>query len=117
MVDTDALIGYFNKLQRTVLNNADFSLGSKKILKKEKVDDLLCCILLLLPDIYKKDFKTTYDNKYSSISSFKLLYKELKHKFWLSSDYYIVNSDHVIKAIGLIKKAIASDVRMLEKDS
>lgn len=117
MIDLDSLIGYFNKLQRTVLNNADFNFGSTKILKKEKVDDILCCILLLLPDIYKKDFKTTYDNKYSSISSFKLLYKELKYKFWLFPEYYMVKSENIVKLISLIKKTIESDVRMLERDS
>ena len=36
MVDIDTLIGYFNKLQRIILCNADFGFGSKKFLKKEK---------------------------------------------------------------------------------
>lgn len=116
MSDVNALLGYFNKLQKIILNNADISFGSKKFLKKEKIDDILCCILSLLPDIYKKDFNTTYDSKYSSISSFKLLYGELRHKFFLLPEYYLVKSDNVIKLINLIKKSIASDIRMLEKD-
>ena len=115
MADTDVLIEYFNKLQRTILNNADFSFGTDKILKKEKIDDIICCILLLLPEPYKKELKIDYAKNFSSVKYFKILYKKLKYKFFFNSNYYCFNYHEIIKLIGLIKKVLKNDIQKLEE--
>ena len=115
MVDIEALLGYFNKLQRIILNDADFNFGSTKILKKEKIDDILCCILLLLPEPYKKELKIDYAKNFSSVKCFKILYKNLKYKFFFNSNYYCVNSNEIIKMLSLIKNTIKNDIQKLEE--
>ena len=59
MEDVVAVKDYFKKLQRAVNEEAEFTFFSFKFVKKNRIDDLLCCILALLPDSYNREICTS----------------------------------------------------------
>ena len=55
MEDLTDLINYFKKLQRVVVRDIDFKFLNNSFIKKNKIDDVLCCILASLPNVYKRN--------------------------------------------------------------
>lgn len=54
MEDLTDLKKYLKKLQRVISNDADFTFFGSNYIKKNKVDDIWCCILASMPNIFKK---------------------------------------------------------------
>ena len=50
MVDIIALKEYFKKLQKIINFSAEFNIGNRRLIKANKINDLMCCILATLPD-------------------------------------------------------------------
>ena len=111
MTDIDAIVKYFEKLQKIILHDSDLNFGNKKFIKKAKLDDILCCIIAKLPDEYKK----SKIEKYRSISLFKNLYNHLRQKFFLLPSHYMINVNEVNLALTQIKKTIIQDIESIER--
>lgn len=116
MADIQALMDYFRKLQRAV-DSPDFAFFNFRILKKNKIDDLLVCTLALLPDSFKKAMKKRLQvDMYPSVSCYTRLSKLLKKPFFLSSEHYIVRYGEVTTMIQGIKHNLERDIKRLEED-
>lgn len=114
-MDITAIANYLDKLEKVVNREADFSIGNYKLIKKAKIDDVLCCLLASFPDVYKKAINRTRGNKYRSILSYHLLFNAIKGKFILNNSVYLVNSENIQEYINTMKHTIESDVEKLMK--
>ena len=117
MYDITELKGYFKKIQEA-LYNAEFSFLGYKFVKKNRIDDLLCCIIAVLPDIFKSALKKVKDvdkKLYPSLLAYSILIKKLCVKFILSQDLYIVSEDEIKELIYKIENHINVDIKKLER--
>ncbi len=114
MEEIKTIKGYFNKLQRTVLYEASFKIFSKEVIKKSKIDDVLCCIIATFPVSYKKMLNMKDGKKYRSVLSYNLLTEALKRKFILNSDLYYIDVGLINKLVGAILKSIEADIKEIE---
>ena len=115
MEDIKTLKGYFNKLQRTVLYDADFKLFSFSLIKKNKIDDILCCVLATFPPLYKRMLTMKEGKDYHSVLSYNLLLKALKRKFAFNPNVYLVDTGSANKMLSAIIKNIEQDINRIEK--
>lgn len=58
MADIVALKDYLKKLQKIINFEATFTFSHWKLVKKTRIDDIMCCIYATLPDTYKRMLKT-----------------------------------------------------------
>ena len=119
MADTiliKTLRDYFRKLQRILQSDADFTFIGYKLVRKDKIDDVLCCILATFPESYKRVFKDKRFKKLSSIIAYDLLFKAVKQKFILNSNVYLVHYENTKKYIDTIISNIERDIDYVEKN-
>lgn len=57
MADIVALKDYLKKLQKIINFEATFTFSHWKLVKKTRIDDIMCCIYATLPDTYKECLK------------------------------------------------------------
>ena len=113
MVDIQALMDYFKKIQKAV-DSPDFEFLNFRILKKNKIDNLLVCTLALLPDSFKKAMKRRLKiDAFPSVSCYIRLSKIIKIPFILN-DYYIVRYNEIVAMLNGIKHNLERDIRLLE---
>ena len=74
MADIIALKDYYKKLQRIINFEGEFTFFDYKLVKKSKIDDILCCILATLPADYKSLMNQKLGVKLNSITYYKLLF-------------------------------------------
>lgn len=115
MDDLRAILDYINKIQRTIEYNADLSLGNSKFVKKDKVDNLLCCVLAKLPDKFKKKMRVP-GNKYRSVGAFKLLQDVITKKAWYMPSMYKVDISKAKQLIASINSYIAKDLEEIDQN-
>lgn len=117
MFDEDFKIvkDYFKKLQRTIIVNPDFKLFKVVLVKKNKIDDILCCIFAKLPDSYKKMLHSTGSSKFGSILSYNVLLKVIKTKFFLSQDLYVIDAGKAVRLIDTILKTLQNDIKAIDE--
>ena len=111
MTDINAIVNYFEKLQKIIIHYSDLSFGNKKFIKKNKIDDILCCIIAKLPDEYKK----TNIDRYKSVKIFKNLYSQLRQPFFLMPNHYMINYDNVNLLLMQIKNTLVQDINTIER--
>lgn len=107
---------YFKKLNRVLETEADFNFFGCKIIKKNCIDDVLCCILATLPQSYKNILKEAKAKRFSSMIAYKLLFNSVKQKFILNSNVYLVNSNNAKKYIRTFIDNIEGDIDYIEKN-
>lgn len=117
MIDTASLKDYFKKLQKTINYNYDFNLFGMKLIKKHKIDDLLCCILAGFPNSYKQLMKRKEGKNRNSILCYDLMFKAIKMKFIFDSSVYLVDADKATKMINTILATIEKDIEFAEKNA
>ncbi len=117
MEDLKDLKNYLKKLQNTIARDMDFKFLGMNFIKKSKIDDVWCCILASLPEIFKKNLKSTFSKKLNSVIACNHLFNALKHKCPFSSQMYSINVEAVNKSITTILTTIEHDVSYLEKNS
>lgn len=108
---------YFKKLRIVVSTSADFSFLGFVFVKKNKIDDVLCCILATLPDKYKKYLHTEFAKPVPTMHLYALLYGTVKQKCLFNSQVYMVNKKKAINYISNIISGIERDLIYLEKNS
>ena len=116
MADVTEIINYFNKLNKIINYEADFTLIDIKFVKKNKIDDILCCILKLLPDSYKRIMKQKEGKKLNSVLAYDMLFSAIKNKFIFNSDVYLVRFKDVTKYVKIIASTLERDIEYVEKN-
>ena len=116
MTKTDDVKIYLKKLQRVILKEAVFTFFSWKLIEKNKIDDILCCILATLPDDYKAVMKTSRKRNFISMVSYDTLQKYLKRKFKLNPNVYLIKHRLAINIITTILTTIEKDVIFIENE-
>lgn len=115
MADIVAIKDYIKKLQKIINFDAEFKLFGYNLVKKRKIDDMLCCIIASLPDSYKKMLRNKGNiQEYSSMLSYATLTKFLAKKFFLDSNLCMVNVSQVNKFLSNILVTIERDIRDIE---
>ena len=117
MEDLTDLINYFKKLKRVVVRDIDFKFLNNSFIKKNKIDDVLCCILASLPNVYKRNMNSDLGKNLSSIIAYKHLFDSIKKKCPFNSDMYMIQSTDANMSINIILKTIEKDIIYLEKNS
>lgn len=117
MEDLKDLENYLKKLQRVVINDADINFFGKSFIKKNKIDDVWCCVLASLPEIFKKNLKGEFSKKLNSTIAYNHLFIALKQRCFFSSQMYSIKIDDAVKSISAILASIEKDIVYLEKNS
>lgn len=115
--DVAMLKDYFKKLRTVVLTGADFCLFNVAFIKKNKIDDILCCILAILPTTYKKYLHTQFAKPVPTMHLYDLLYEAIKQRCLFNSQVYMVDKKRAIKYISNLISGIERDLIYLEKNS
>lgn len=117
MEDLTELKNYLKKLQRVINFDADINFFGKCYIKKNKIDDVWCCFLVSVPEIFKKNLKNKYSKKLNSIVAYNHLFDVLKKKCFFNSQMYSIKKDETVKAILAILSTIEKDIAYLEKNT
>ena len=115
MSSVEELKNYFKKLKRIVNYEEEFVFFDLKLIKKSKIDDLLCCILATFPEKYKKFMNMPMGRDLKSVACYRQLFDSIKRKFILSSDVYLVEYKTADRMIETILATIDSDISYIEK--
>ena len=115
--EIETLKNYFTKLKKVLMYNSDFTFFNYSLIKKSKIDDILCCILATFPDSYKNMMKQKEGKNYTSILAYSLLFNAIKNKFVLNPEVYLVSFDNVTKYLDTILRDIEKDIIRIEKIS
>lgn len=116
MEDIVAIKEYLKKLQKVINFDSVFSFANLRLVKKSRIDDIICCIYAKLPDSYKKLLKTKVDVKqYNSILCYGLLAKLLARKFFLDKNLCPVDITEANRLISSITLSIERDIYNIEK--
>ena len=116
VVDIIAIKDYLKKLQKVVNFDHSFSFAGIRLVKKSKIDDILCCVYAKLPESYKKMLKTKVDvQRYNSVLCYGLLTKLLAKKFFLDQNLCIIHITEVNKLISSVILGIERDINNIEK--
>ena len=116
MDDIEQINIYFKKLQRTINFDAQFRFAGIAFIKKNKIDDLLCCIIASLPESYKKMMRLPEENKkLKSLIFYNNLFNCIKQKCFFSADLYQVNLNLANTLITSILSTIGKDIAYAEK--
>ncbi len=116
MVDIVAIKDYLKKLQRIINFDAVFTFGSFKLVKKNRINDITCCLLATLPDSYKRVIKTKKDvQRYNSVLCYGALSKLLAKSFILDKNLCVVNVTEANKMISSMINFIERDINAIEE--
>ena len=101
---------YLKKLLQIINNDAVFTLINTKLINKNKVDDILCCIEGSFPEFYK-DFVKTGTKQLKSYNHYKNLLFAIRNHFWLNTSLYSVHYKEAEQCIAAVLSSLESDIR------
>ena len=104
---------YLKKLATSLSTELVFSLGNTKLIRKKRIDDLLCCIEATIPQEYKNYIQRPGAKKLTSAKAWTELNLILKNKFFLSSDLYIIKQNDVMALLQVLQKTFERDLRIV----
>ena len=116
MDEAIAIKNYLKKIQRTIMYDAEFVFFSKRFVKREKIDDLMCCILAKLPEKFKKCMKDGQSKRYGSVVTLVLLKASLTKPSWFNKDLYVIEINQVQKLLTTLASGIQRDLNLMESE-
>lgn len=106
---------YLNKLKMAVNSQAlFFNMGNWHLVKKNKIDDLICCIEANIPQKIRANINKINKIDLGSIETFKHLKNILTKKFILNNNLYSINSNITNSYIQHIINNIENDIKHIE---
>jgi len=115
MANIEELKKYIKRLNK-IVQTAEFSILGSSVVRRNKIDDTIVCILAVLPDSFKKAMKKRMPiDMYPSVSSFNRLSKIIKKPLFIFNNFYIFKANEAIALIQTINKNIERDVEKLEE--
>ena len=116
IADIIAIKDYLKKLQKIINFDHTFSFAGVRLVKKSKIDDILCCVYAKLPESYKKMLKTKVDvQRYNSVICYGMLTKLLARKFFLDKNMCILHITEINKLLSAVILGIERDINNIEK--
>jgi hypothetical protein len=106
---------YLKKLELLILNGGEFTFLHTKLVKKNSIDDLLCCIEASIPDEYKEYVKKKSTKKMESELLYAALKSFIQNKFMFSSSLYSVQYKRAAKIITDYQRALNSDLKYIQR--
>ena len=101
---------YLRKLLKVIMYEAFFSFGKSKIIDKNRIDDVLCCVEVSWPEDYKKYLTKVNSKRLKSPMHYNQMILAIKNKFLFSSSCYYVYYDKAVRAINMLIKSIDEDM-------
>ena len=118
MSDIKKTISYLRKIEQVLIIKPIIPFFKYNIVKKEDIDDLLCCFLTTLPPAYEhalSDSTCNRDASLHSIIAYVELLKSLRNSTFLGQSYIVINKKKAAKLIKTIINSIRNDIQYLEK--
>lgn len=108
---------YFKKIQSTIDRETVFTLFNNKIVNKNPIDDILCCIEASFPDSYKKYVRqqNKTEKKIETPQLYAILKSKIQNKFAFSNSHYSIKFKDIPGIIISIINAIDIDMRVIEE--
>jgi len=115
MYDSSETKNYIKKLHK-VVSSAELTLFGYSLARKNRIDDLLCCIIASFPDVYKKALKTRTlrPGQFQSVAAFNRLSKIIKQPAFLLNSFYAFKIGEVNELFKIINRDLDLDIRNLE---
>lgn len=111
------ILKYLKKLDSALQTDIVFNLGNTKLVKKSRIDDLLCCLEASLPKEFK-NYKPKIGQKIlQSLTIWHQLNDEIKNVFKLNKNLYSINVHDATKMIQILEKTIASDINKVYREN
>ncbi len=104
---------HLRKLSNVINNNASFTLFKVKVVDKNRIDDVLCCIEASFPDEYKKILKQKQAGRYKSVSLYHSLKASIQRKFIFSSESYLIRHKDAQSLIAGFSVILEQDIKFL----
>jgi len=106
---------YLKKMMYIVNNNASFALPNVRIVSKNKIDDIMCCVEAAFPPEYRQ-----YIQKFGTVGLKSNTYMArinttIKNKFFLSSNVYAVKHRELESLISGFVSALRSDLERISE--
>ena len=117
MYDSGELKEYLKKFVN-IMKKPEFSVFDYKFLKKSRVDDLLCCILAVMPENYKETAKKLRDadkKEYPSMLAYSMFITVVRANAPLSKDLYVVKDSAVNQLIKTMIDYFDRDLKKIER--
>ena len=111
------ILKYLKKLDNVLQTDAVFNLGNTKLVKKSRIDDLLCCLEASLPKEFK-NYKPKIGQRFlQSLTIWHQLNDEIKNVFKLNKNLYSINVHDATRMIQILEKTIASDINKVYREN
>ena len=107
---------FLKKLLNCIENESQYNLLGNKIVKKNLIDDILCCIDASIPEEYKSYVKRTGDNRLTSNTVYKDLQLKLKTPFVFNKNYYSISPSHIIGLVEMMVRSFSRDLNFLMRE-
>lgn len=107
---------HLKKLSNIITNNASFTFFKLKIVDKNRIDDVLCCIEASFPDEYKKLLRQKKSSGLKSIALYHSLKASIQRRFIFSSESYSVKYKDALSIIAGFTVILEQDIRFLYKN-
>ena len=111
-----ALKGYFKKLVKIINEEASFTFSKTKVINKQRIDDILCCIEGSFPAEYKQYAQRGMGKKLKSYDYYNQLMYAIKNKFFFSTSSYSVRYSEALGLINNITASIDRDINFVYSD-
>lgn len=104
---------YLKKLRFIIEREAFFTFMDLKIVDKQKIDDVWCCLQASWPNELKDYVVKVGKKNVKSQVYYDQLYKAVKNKFFFSSTCYKVDVHNAISAITSLATSIERDMQFI----
>lgn len=104
---------YLKSLQKVINNHASLTLLKIKVVNKNRIDDILCCLEASFPDEYKKLLKQKNASQFKSISLYRAIKENIQKKWIFSSNDYSVKYKEAQSLISGFSVILEQDIRFL----
>ena len=119
MYNTDEVIlnvkKYLKKMTFVINNNAVFTLPNVKIVNKNKVDDILCCVEAAFPPEYRQYIQKFGPVGLKSNTFMSRINAAIKNRFFLSTDVYAVKHKELEPLVSGLVSALRSDLSKISE--
>lgn len=115
LVNND-LILYLNKLVKTIEEDASFEFGNIKIVNQRRIDDILCCIDINIPEVlqrYRKEHGN--DRNISSFTLYKSLISNIKRRLPFAKSSYVVKYREVVELVRQLQRRFVTDASYIAR--
>ncbi len=108
---------YLQKLVLIINGKASFGIFGFKFIKKNRVDDILCCIEATLPSEYKDTVKRLGSRDFKGYNCYLELLESFKKYKSPSSEHYMIKYNIVLRQITVLKPSIKTDLKKVSQDN